>query len=173
MCSRRSTPAENKAAGEHKSVLCACVCVWCRCLDDAHSQALREVEFLFACGAVCGAEETRLVEAQLLQFLRVLRQSGREEQLLQRHLRRRQTETHKRTRRLLMLIFYQIITRKLNWINEVIPRHCDWPWLHSLKDRHPWATPTFIDCLGHLIEPSLLHAVNHSVCFIYDLEKDK
>lgn len=64
----------------------------------AHSQALREVEFLFARRAVCGAEEARLVEAHLLQFLRVLRQSGREEQLLQRHLRRGQTETHKRKR---------------------------------------------------------------------------
>ena len=38
-----------------------------------------------------GAEEPGLVEAQLLQLLWVLRECGRKQQLLQRHLRRRQT----------------------------------------------------------------------------------
>lgn len=39
-----------------------------------------------------GAEESGLVEAQLLQLLWVLCKCGRKQQLLQRHLRRGQTE---------------------------------------------------------------------------------
>lgn len=44
------------------------------------------------CAATDGAEESGLVEAQLLQLLRVLSQRGWKQQLLQRHLRWRQTE---------------------------------------------------------------------------------
>lgn len=46
---------------------------------------------------VDGAEKSGLMEAQLLQLLRVLCERGRKQQLLQRHLRRRQTEGEKHT----------------------------------------------------------------------------
>lgn len=46
--------------------------------------------------AADGAEESRLMEAQLLQLLWVLGECGREQQLLQWHLRRRQTEEERR-----------------------------------------------------------------------------
>lgn len=45
---------------------------------------------------VDGAEESGLVEAQLLQLLWVLCKCGRKQQLLQRHLRWRQTERRNR-----------------------------------------------------------------------------
>lgn len=63
---------------------------------SSYRQTLGEIEaVLFEGGsgaAVNGAEESGLVEAKLLQLLRVLCQSGRKQQLLQRHLGRRQTE---------------------------------------------------------------------------------
>lgn len=71
----------------------------------SYRQTLREVEavlFLADGGRLCGgvvvvgaavdgAEEARLMEAQLLQLLWVLRERGGEQQLLQRHVWRRQT----------------------------------------------------------------------------------
>jgi len=63
----------------------------------SYRQPLWEVEAALRLGggagvAVDGAEEAGLVEAELLELLRVLCQRGRKQKLLQRHLRRRQTE---------------------------------------------------------------------------------
>lgn len=64
---------------------------------ESHREALGEVEAIdhgrrAAGRAVNGAEELRLVEAQLLQLLRVLGERGGKEQLLERRLTWRQTE---------------------------------------------------------------------------------
>lgn len=65
----------------------------------SHRQTLGEIEAVLFLGrgvvsvglTVDGAEKSGLVEAQLLQLLRVLRERGGKEQLLHRHLRRRET----------------------------------------------------------------------------------
>lgn len=67
-------------------------------LIRSYCQTLREIKAILTeggsccCAATDGAEESGLVEAQLLQLLRVLSQRGWKQQLLQRHLRWRQTE---------------------------------------------------------------------------------
>lgn len=66
-------------------------------LIRSYCQTLGEIKAILTEGGRCcsaaadGAEEPGLVEAQLLQLLRVLCQRGRKQQLLQRHLRWRQT----------------------------------------------------------------------------------
>ncbi len=54
---------------------------------STHSETLREVKSVLAlraglCTSVCGTEESRLVQIQQLQFLRVLGESGGKQQLL-------------------------------------------------------------------------------------------
>lgn len=76
----------------------------------SYREPLREVEALrFEGGSVCwrftavgGAEESWLMESQLLQLLWILSQCGGEEQLLQRHLRWRKTER----RRIVLVSFH-------------------------------------------------------------------
>ena len=52
-----------------------------------------------------------------------------------------------------------------------LPRRCDVRGLSPPEDGIR-TTPTFVDSLGHLTQPGLVHAVNHTVCFINDLQSN-
>lgn len=197
-CRGRNTPEnKNKITGLTRSphFYKSSFAPW-HLLIRSYCQTLWEIKaILTEGGSRCsadGAEEPGLVEAQLLQLLRVLCQRGRKQQLLQRHLRWRQT-AYKHESCGLFSRFRPLATVMLGWAKSH-SRHDSTPavWQYSLKLQGS-AVPGCRDVCGlsapengrpsgvrfaswlehgfhHLAEPQLVHAVNHPVRLINNLD---
>lgn len=116
MCRGRNTPEnKNKTTGltgsPHLTLLGSHLSIRSYCQTLGEIKAILTEGGSRGCAAADGAEESGLVEAQLLQLLRVLCQRGGKQQLLQRHLGWRQTA---------------------NKTRELGPAQL-FPWLYSLK----------------------------------------